>query len=98
MMQILFLKKELIILRLSTKHSIFWLKLQFPCKVNPYHGISTLLQTFCFYFLFFPLPDNSTKLNMMILSPMTNDCPASTPLIPDNILMALVQNTASMPM
>ena len=46
----------------------------------------------------FTLPDNSTKLNIMILRPMINDCPDSTPFIPDNILIAFVQNTANIPM
>lgn len=44
------------------------------------------------------LLDNSTKLKTMILRPIINDWPASMPLIPANILMALVQNTASIPM
>lgn len=40
---------------------------------------------------------HSIKLNEAIESAIISDCPASSPLIPARILIALVQKTASIP-
>ena len=44
------------------------------------------------------LPESSMKLCRRTDRQMIQDCPTSSPLTPDRMLMALVQNTASMPM
>lgn len=42
-------------------------------------------------------PDSSTKLKIEIEIAIMRLCPVSNPLIPANILIAFVQNTASIP-
>lgn len=44
------------------------------------------------------LPFNSIKLKISTDSAIMRDCPVSNPFTPDKMLMALVQNTASIPM
>ena len=43
-------------------------------------------------------PGSSRRLKVRIEAAMTTDWPTSMPLMPARMLMALVQNTASMPM
>ena len=43
-------------------------------------------------------PGSSTRLKRKMEQAMTVDCPTSTPLMPARMLIALVQNTASIPM
>jgi len=48
--------------------------------------------------LFSYVPDISMKLKTSTDNAIMNDCPDSRPLIPDRMFIALVQNTANIPM
>lgn len=46
----------------------------------------------------FHSPESSVKLNITTEIAITRDCPASSPLTPAKMLIALVQKTANIPM